>query len=71
MEFFRQGYWSGLAFASPRDLPDPEIKDFPMAQQVKNLLAMQESKNPIIHTVTTHMYTCICTRTYISKMYVR
>ena len=26
MEFSRQGYWSGLQFPSPRDLPDPEIK---------------------------------------------
>ena len=26
MEFFRQEYWSGLPFPSPRDLPDPGIK---------------------------------------------
>ena len=26
MEFFRPGYWSGLTFSSPGDLPDPEIK---------------------------------------------
>ena len=26
MEFSRQGYWSGLSFASPGDLPDPGIK---------------------------------------------
>ena len=26
MRFFRQGYWSGLSFTSPRDLPDPGIK---------------------------------------------
>ena len=25
MEFYRQEYWSGLPFSSPRDLPDPEI----------------------------------------------
>ena len=24
--FPRQGYWSGLPFPSPRDLPDPGIK---------------------------------------------
>ena len=24
--FFRQEYWSGLPFASPRDLPDPGIE---------------------------------------------
>ena len=25
MGFFRQGYWSGLPFPSPGDLPDPGI----------------------------------------------
>jgi len=26
MEFSRQGYWSGLPFPSPGDLPDPETE---------------------------------------------
>ena len=26
MGFSRQGYWSGLPFPSPRDLPNPEIE---------------------------------------------
>ena len=26
MGFSRQGYWSGLPFHAPEDLPDPEIK---------------------------------------------
>ena len=26
MGFFRQEYWSGLPFPSPRDLPDPGIE---------------------------------------------
>ena len=26
MEFFRQEYWSGLPFPSPRDLPNPGIE---------------------------------------------
>ena len=26
MQFSRQGYWSGLPFPSPGDLPDPGIK---------------------------------------------
>ena len=26
MGFYRQEYWSGLPFPSPRDLPDPRIK---------------------------------------------
>ena len=33
MEFSRQGYWSGLQFPSPRDVPDPGIKPrFPALQ---------------------------------------
>jgi len=26
MEFSRQGYWSGLPFPVPEDIPNPEIK---------------------------------------------
>jgi len=26
MGFLRQGYWSGLPFPSPGDLPDPKLK---------------------------------------------
>ena len=26
MEFFREGYWTGLPFPSPRDLPDPGVE---------------------------------------------
>ena len=26
MEFLRQGYWSGLPFLTPGDLPDPGIE---------------------------------------------
>ena len=29
MGFPRQGYWSGLPFPSPGDLPDPRIKPMP------------------------------------------
>jgi len=31
MEFFRQEYWSGLAFPTPRDLPNPGIKTLSLA----------------------------------------
>ena len=31
MEFTRHGYWSGLPFPSPGDLPDPGIKPAPLA----------------------------------------
>ena len=31
MEFSRQGYWSGLPFLTPGDLPDPGIKPASLA----------------------------------------
>ena len=31
MGFSRRGYWSGLPFPSPGDLPNPEIKPMPPA----------------------------------------
>ena len=37
MEFSKQEYWSGLPFASPRDLPGPEIKPGSPALQVDAL----------------------------------
>ena len=37
MEFSRQGYWSGLSFPSPGDLPDPGIKPRSPALQADSL----------------------------------
>ena len=37
MEFSRQGYWSGLSFASPGDLPDPGIKPWSPILQANSL----------------------------------
>jgi len=37
MGFFRQEYWSGLPFLSPRDLPDPGIEPRSPALQVDSL----------------------------------
>ena len=37
MEFSRQGYWSGLPFPSPGDLPDPGIEPWSPALQVDTL----------------------------------
>ena len=31
MEFFRQEYWSGLPFSSPKDLPNPGIEPTSLA----------------------------------------
>ena len=39
MEFSRQGYWSGLPFPSPGDLPDPGVKPEPPALQTDSLLS--------------------------------
>ena len=30
MGFFRQEYWSGLPFATPGELPDPDIEPVPL-----------------------------------------
>ena len=37
MGFSRQGYWSGLPFPSPGDLPDPEVKLLSPALQADSL----------------------------------
>ena len=36
-EFSRQGYWSGLPFPSPGDLPDPGMEPASPALAVKSL----------------------------------
>ena len=38
MEFSRQGYWSGLPFPSPGDLPNPGIEPRSPAVQADSLL---------------------------------
>ena len=38
MGFSRQGYWNGLPFPSPGDLPDPGIKPGSPALQTDSLL---------------------------------
>ena len=39
MGFPRQGYWSGLPFPSPGDLPDPGIKPWSPSLQADSLLS--------------------------------
>jgi len=56
MGFPRQGYWSGLPFPSPGDLPDPEIKPMsPTLQEVSciesKFFIAEPAGNPI------HLYT--------------
>ena len=43
MEFSRQGYWSGLSFPSPGDLPDPGVKSGSPALQADELLGKPTS----------------------------
>ena len=44
MGFPRQEYWSGLAFPSPGDLPNPGIEPVPPALQVDSLLSEPPGK---------------------------
>ena len=44
MEFSRQGYWSGLAFPSPGDLPNPGIEPRSPALQADSSLAEPPGK---------------------------
>ena len=44
MRFPRQGYWSGLPFPFPGDLPDPGIKPGSPALKVGSLLAQPPGK---------------------------
>ena len=37
MEFFREEYWNGYPFPSPRDLPNPRIEPRPLALQADSL----------------------------------
>ena len=44
MRFSRQGYWSGLPFPSPGDLPNPGIEPGFPAQQADSLLTELQGK---------------------------
>ena len=44
MGFFRQEYWSGLAFPSPGDLPDPGIKSGSPALEADSLTSEPPGK---------------------------
>jgi len=49
MGFSRQGYWSGLPFPSPEDLPDPKIKPGSPILQADALLAEPPGKKAIVY----------------------
>ena len=48
MEFSSQGFWSGLPFPSPGDLPDPGMKLSSPALQADSLLS-EPSGKPYIY----------------------
>ena len=58
MGFSRQGYWSGLPFPSPEDLPDPGIKPGSPILQADALLSEPPGKsNAPIRKNETELYT--------------
>ena len=69
MGFSRQGYWSGLPFSSPGDLPYPEIKPRSLALQADSLLTELPRKPPFgvswpklamfVHPLANPFYVCL------------
>ena len=58
MGFSRQGFWSGLSFPSPGDLPDPGIE--PLSYVLARRFFITEPPGKPIHThAHTHTYVCI------------
>ena len=49
MRFSRQGYWSGLPFPSPGDLPNPRIEPRSPALQADSLLTKLQGKSVCKH----------------------
>ena len=49
MRFSRQGYWSGLPFPSPGDLPDPGIEPGFPALQADSLSTELQGKLVVIY----------------------
>ena len=62
MRFSRQGYWSGLPFPSPRDLPDPGIEPGFLALQADSVPSEPPGKCVCV-CVYTHI--CMCVYIYI------
>ena len=58
MEFSRQGYWSGLPFPSPRDLPDPGIEPRSPALQADTLPSEPPGKSINQALIVLKLATC-------------
>jgi len=60
MEFSRQGYWSGLPFPSPGDLPDPGIEPgSPALQADSTIWATWEGRNASVSSL--HLFSSYST----------
>ena len=57
MEFFRQEYWIGLPFPSPRDLPNPGTEPRSPALQADSLLTTTPGNSIQVlgHKAVTHL----------------
>ena len=58
MEFSRQGYWSGLPWPSPGDLPDPGIK--PGSPKLQQILLPFEPPGKLSLSIYIERYICMC-----------
>ena len=54
IEFSRQGYWNGLSFPSPADLPEPGIKLRSPAQQADSLPSKSPEKTKVSQVQFSH-----------------
>ena len=69
MRFPRQGYWSGLPFPSPRDLPDPGLElEFPALQAILYQLSHKGSPKAILIFSLCFSFPCQC---YLLQLHPR
>ena len=54
--FSRQGYWSGLPFPSPGNLPNPGIEPASPALQADALLTVLQGKPKLVHFPVSHTF---------------
>ena len=60
MRFSRQGYWSGLPFPSPGDLPNPGIEPgFPALQADSLLTELSRAYTSLTTLAGNHLLTCV------------
>ena len=52
MGFYRKGYWTGLPFPSPGDVPDPGVKPRSPALQADSLLSEPPGKPSFTDVIT-------------------